>query len=224
MPTQSRDTSHFVLLVRFLVLPQIATLLTQTNRAFRAQDIAGRDLSLKDSLGSASHTARHQNFTTPHPINHFCIFIILVSSFLLPFHRDHRRLSPETPPSLHSRRGHTQPHQTAAMSNRKRSRSVGEENRAECPFTITYANNPSRAEQERHKNKKRKRDGQDDDKRVQIQISPFSPTGSFKTHDTMDLYYTVEPGKRWQDMTRYNSFVRKYLMEFQHRDICKAYD
>ncbi|KAI6754220.1 hypothetical protein HG530_012734 [Fusarium avenaceum] len=93
------------------------------------------------------------------------------------------------------------------MSNRKRSRSVGEENRAECPFTISYANSPSRAEQERHKNKKRKRDGQDDDKRVQIQISPFSPTGSFKTHDTMDLYYTVEPGKRWQDMTRYNSFV-----------------
>ncbi|KAF4464434.1 hypothetical protein FALBO_8727 [Fusarium albosuccineum] len=93
------------------------------------------------------------------------------------------------------------------MSNRKRSRSVPEENRAECPFTVTYANGPSRAEQERHKNKKRKRDGQDDDKRVQIQISPFSPTGTFKTHDTMDLYYTVEPGKRWSDMTRYNSFV-----------------
>ncbi|EEU48417.1 uncharacterized protein NECHADRAFT_74541 [Fusarium vanettenii 77-13-4] len=94
------------------------------------------------------------------------------------------------------------------MSNRKRSRSIAEENRAECPFTIGYANGPSRAEQERHKNKKRKRgEGQDDDKRVQIQISPFSPTGSFKTHDTMDLYYTVEPSKRWQDMTRYNSFV-----------------
>lgn len=96
------------------------------------------------------------------------------------------------------------------MSNRKRSRSIAEENRAECPFTISYANGPSRAEQERHKNKKRKRgEGQDDDKRVQIQISPFSPTGRFKTHDTMDLYYTVEPSKRWQDMTRYNSFVRK---------------
>jgi hypothetical protein len=109
------------------------------------------------------------------------------------------------------------------MSNRKRSRSVGEENRAECPFSINYANNPSRAEQERHKNKKRKRDGQDDDKRVQIQISPFSPTGSFKTHDTMDLYYTVEPGKRWQDMTRYNSFVRKYSIEFRQHDIRGAY-
>ncbi|RKL20550.1 hypothetical protein BFJ72_g15023 [Fusarium proliferatum] len=93
------------------------------------------------------------------------------------------------------------------MSNRKRSRSVGEENRAECPFTISYAPGPSAAQHERHKNKKRKRDGQDDDKRVQIQISPFSPTGSFKTHDTMDLYYAVEPGERWQDMKRYNSFV-----------------
>ncbi|KAF4978058.1 hypothetical protein FZEAL_5523 [Fusarium zealandicum] len=103
------------------------------------------------------------------------------------------------------------------MSNRKRSRSIAEENRAECPFTITYASSPTRAEQERHKNKKRKRDGQDDDKRVQIQISPFSPTGTFKTGpDTMDLYYTVEPGKRWQDMTRYNSFVlngTKYYSE-----------
>ncbi|SCO78509.1 uncharacterized protein FRV6_02722 [Fusarium oxysporum] len=93
------------------------------------------------------------------------------------------------------------------MRNRKRSRSVGEENRAECPFIISYAPNPSRADQERHKNKKRKRNSQDDNKRVQIQISPFSPTGSFETHDTMDLYYTVKPGKRWQDMTRYNSFV-----------------
>ncbi|KAG7421694.1 hypothetical protein DER46DRAFT_48417 [Fusarium sp. MPI-SDFR-AT-0072] len=93
------------------------------------------------------------------------------------------------------------------MSNRKRSRSVGEENRAECPFTITYATGPAATQADRQKNKKRKRDGQDDDKRVQIQISPFSPTGNFKTHENMDLYYTVEPGKRWQDMTRYNSFV-----------------
>ncbi|KAM5356195.1 hypothetical protein ACJ41O_002841 [Fusarium nematophilum] len=93
------------------------------------------------------------------------------------------------------------------MSNRKRSRSIAEENRAECPFTISYSGGPTRADQDRQKTKKRKRDGQDDDKRVSIQISPFSPTGTFKTHDTMDLYYTVEPTKRWQDMTRYNSFV-----------------
>ncbi|KAM6513422.1 hypothetical protein FALCPG4_015845 [Fusarium falciforme] len=97
------------------------------------------------------------------------------------------------------------------MSNRKRSRSIAEENREEFPFTISYANSLSRAEQERHK--KRKREGQDDDGGVQIQMSPFSPTGTFKTHETMDLYYTVEPGKKWQDMKRYNSFVRKYPRE-----------
>ncbi|EXK77181.1 hypothetical protein FOQG_18107 [Fusarium oxysporum f. sp. raphani 54005] len=93
------------------------------------------------------------------------------------------------------------------MSNRKRLGSVAADDSAECPFTISYATGPSDVQQERQKNKKRKRDGEDDDERVRIQISPFSPTGSFKTHDTMDLYYTVEPGKRWQDMTRYNSFV-----------------
>ncbi|EXL65210.1 hypothetical protein FOPG_18555 [Fusarium oxysporum f. sp. conglutinans race 2 54008] len=104
------------------------------------------------------------------------------------------------------------------MGSRKRSRSVGEEKRDSCPFTISYATGPWRAEQEHPKNKKRKRDSQDDDKRVQIQISPFSPKGSFKTHESMDLYYTVEPGKRWQDMTSYNSFilnnVKYYSEEF----------
>ncbi|KAM0540029.1 hypothetical protein ACHAO7_011596 [Fusarium culmorum] len=93
------------------------------------------------------------------------------------------------------------------MSNRKRSRPITEDNLAECPFKISYVSEPSCTHQERHNNKKRKRDSQDDNKRVRIQISPFSPTGSFKTHNIMDLYYTVEPGKQWQDMTRYNSFV-----------------
>jgi hypothetical protein len=99
------------------------------------------------------------------------------------------------------------------MGNRKRLQSVVEENRAYCPFTISYATGPSRADQERHKNKKQKCEHQDDDKRVQLQISPFSPTGRFKTHDTMDLHYMVEPRKQWQDMTRYNSFVREYPMK-----------
>ncbi|EXL40771.1 hypothetical protein FOCG_16715 [Fusarium oxysporum f. sp. radicis-lycopersici 26381] len=41
----------------------------------------------------------------------------------------------------------------------------------------------------------------------QIEKPPFSPTGSFKAHDGLDEYYTVEPTKRWQNMMRYNSFV-----------------
>ncbi|RFN43451.1 hypothetical protein FIE12Z_12313 [Fusarium flagelliforme] len=93
------------------------------------------------------------------------------------------------------------------MGNRKRSRPVTEENSVECPFKISYVPGPSRVDQERHKNEKRKRDSRDDDKRIQIQISPFSPIGSFQSHDTMDMYYEIAPGKRWQDMTRYNSFV-----------------
>ena len=40
-------------------------------------------------------------------------------------------------------------------------------------------------------------------------MSPFAPRGKFKTHQTMDVSYSVEPRKRWLDMTRYNSFVRK---------------
>ncbi|EWY79883.1 hypothetical protein FOYG_16948 [Fusarium oxysporum NRRL 32931] len=93
------------------------------------------------------------------------------------------------------------------MSNRKRSRSVQEKKHAGCPFTITYAPGPSRADEGRRNNKKRKHNDQDGDKEFQIQISPFSPTGSFKAHDSLDVSYTVEPAKRWQDMTRYNSFV-----------------
>ncbi|KPA38502.1 hypothetical protein FLAG1_08662 [Fusarium langsethiae] len=93
------------------------------------------------------------------------------------------------------------------MSNQKRSRSVQEKKHAVCPFTITYAPGPSRADEGHRNNKKRKHNDQDDDKKFQIENSPFSPTGSFKTHDSLDVYYTVEPTKLWQDMTRYNSFL-----------------
>ncbi|KAF4432398.1 hypothetical protein F53441_13835 [Fusarium austroafricanum] len=93
------------------------------------------------------------------------------------------------------------------MSNRKRSRSVGGENRDECSFTISYATSPPAAQKEICKTKKRKRDGQDDGKLVRFQGSPFSPTGSFKTHNTMDLHYTVGPGKKWQEMTPYKTVV-----------------
>jgi hypothetical protein len=98
------------------------------------------------------------------------------------------------------------------MSNRKRSWSVQEKTHAGCPFTITFAPGPSDADKGRRNNKKRKHNDQDDDKKFQIENSPFSPTGNFKAHDSLDVYYTVEPAKRWKDMTRYNSFVRKYSM------------
>lgn len=92
-------------------------------------------------------------------------------------------------------------------TSRKRSRSIPEENRAECAFTISYTTASTRSDQG-PKNKKRK--GQDEEKRSMLQMSPFTPTGKFKSISNLDLHYTVEPRKRWLDMTRYNSFVREY--------------
>jgi hypothetical protein len=94
------------------------------------------------------------------------------------------------------------------MASRKHSRSVPEENRIGCPFTISYP--PSTRANQGQKGKKRKRDSQDNEKKGQFQMSPFSPTGKFKNNSTIDLHYAVEPRKKWMKMTRYNSFVRKY--------------
>ncbi|EXM13058.1 hypothetical protein FOTG_18472 [Fusarium oxysporum f. sp. vasinfectum 25433] len=99
------------------------------------------------------------------------------------------------------------------MSKRKRSLSVREDNCAEFPFTISYETSDSPAHQKGHKNKKRKYDGQDENNRAQSQISPFNPKGSFKTYESMNLKYTVEPEKRWWNMRRYNSFVRFGLVD-----------
>ena len=95
-------------------------------------------------------------------------------------------------------------------SARKRPRAEAEDNRAECPFTIKIVDNK---EKEQKKKKRRRTDGGEDDdvgQKVSLQMSPFSPCGKFRSHETMDLYYQVEPAKKWTDMTRYNSFVCEY--------------
>lgn len=100
-------------------------------------------------------------------------------------------------------------HRAKMSSARKRPRSeTTEDSRAECPFTIRVVD-PK--EKEQKKKKRRRTDGEDDDgaQKMSLQLSPFTPTGRFKTYETMDLYYQVDPPKRWTDMTRYNSFVRK---------------
>jgi hypothetical protein len=101
-----------------------------------------------------------------------------------------------------------------SSKSRKRSRVVTDENRADCPFTVTMVTAPSSEERD-HISKKRKRDGDEDGpgpnnvKKELVQISPFQPRGKFKSNQSMNLAYTIEPRKRWQDMTRYNSFVCK---------------
>ncbi|KAH6982519.1 hypothetical protein EDB80DRAFT_255191 [Ilyonectria destructans] len=92
------------------------------------------------------------------------------------------------------------------MSSGKRRRSVLEENRAQCPFTIALMDDPSQAGHERQRAKKRKCEGQKEQDGMQSQSFPFS-TGAFNTHTTLDLCYFVEPEMEWQSMRRYNSFV-----------------
>ncbi|KAH6977625.1 hypothetical protein EDB80DRAFT_264422 [Ilyonectria destructans] len=92
------------------------------------------------------------------------------------------------------------------MSSGKRRRSVLEENRAQCPFTIALMDDPSQAGHERQKDKKRKCEGQKEQDGMQSQSFPFS-TGAFNTHTTLDLCYFVEPEMEWQKMRRYNSFL-----------------
>ncbi|KAK4105381.1 hypothetical protein N658DRAFT_416262 [Parathielavia hyrcaniae] len=101
-------------------------------------------------------------------------------------------------------------------SARKRPRTEPEDNRAECPFTIKIVD-PKDKEQKKKK-RRRTETGDEDDgaQKINLQMSPFAPSGKFKTHETMDLYYQVDPAKRWTDMTRYNSFVRKSTSSRPH--------
>jgi hypothetical protein len=93
---------------------------------------------------------------------------------------------------------------------RKRPRSDAEESLAECPFTVEHPN-PNDKEK---KAKKRRRQGSEDSTtqqpKLNLQVSPFSPTGKFKDpNNTMDRHFFVTPHAKWLEMTRYNSFVRK---------------
>jgi len=91
---------------------------------------------------------------------------------------------------------------------RKRPRPDLDEARAECPYSIRLVD-PKEKEQKGKKRRKRTEAEEDDGiKKTLPQLSPFSPSGRFKTYETMDVHYVVDPAKQWSDMTRYNSFVR----------------
>ncbi|KAH8882120.1 hypothetical protein GQ53DRAFT_666360 [Thozetella sp. PMI_491] len=109
-------------------------------------------------------------------------------------------------------------------SARKRPRVESEDNRAECPFSIRIVD-PKDKDQK--KKKRRRTDGGEEDdsaSRFHMQLSPFAPSGKFKTFETMDLHYQVDPGKRWTDMTRYNSFVLNGVKYFSEGFIYVAND
>ncbi|KAK3941494.1 hypothetical protein QBC46DRAFT_99875 [Diplogelasinospora grovesii] len=111
-----------------------------------------------------------------------------------------------------------------ASSARKRPRPESEDNRAECPFSIKIVD----PKEKKHKDKKRRRTegggGDDDDTKFHVQLSPFAPSGKFKSHETMDLHYQVDPSKKWTEMTRYNSFVLNGVKYFSEGFIYVAND
>ncbi|KAF5966793.1 hypothetical protein FCOIX_12317 [Fusarium coicis] len=86
------------------------------------------------------------------------------------------------------------------MSNGDRSRSVEGDDYAECPFTISYPTDPSAAA------RKRKRDIHDGTP-FKLAKSPFSKAGGPVTNNPMNLYYTVEPRKKWLDLKTFTTFL-----------------
>lgn len=95
-------------------------------------------------------------------------------------------------------------------SARKRPRTeLAEESRAECPFAARIVDPKEKEQKAKKRRKQIDAGGSEEDvtKKVLEQLSPFAPSGKFKSHETMDYHYAVEPAKRWSEMTRYNSFV-----------------
>lgn len=95
-------------------------------------------------------------------------------------------------------------HDRNARPTRKRPRRGVEEIHADCPFTVMIDKEPTKG-----RKKGPKRRGSAEPQFYQ-QLSPFTPAGRFKTTETLDLNYSVEPSAEWQEMTRYNSFIRKW--------------
>ncbi|EAQ92828.1 hypothetical protein CHGG_01063 [Chaetomium globosum CBS 148.51] len=109
-------------------------------------------------------------------------------------------------------------------SARKRPRAEPEDNRAECPFTIKIVDPKDKEQKKKKRRRTENGDEEDTAQRINIQLSPFAPCGKFKTHESMDLYYQVDPSKRWTDMTRYNSFVLNGIKYFSEGFIYVAND
>lgn len=76
---------------------------------------------------------------------------------------------------------------------------------AECKFEVVYPLAKNKAKKRR---KTEEGPGEDTEKKHHLQVSPFKPWGTFKTHSNMDLHYEVRPVNDWNTMTKYNSFVR----------------
>ncbi|KAJ4146864.1 hypothetical protein LMH87_001423 [Akanthomyces muscarius] len=104
---------------------------------------------------------------------------------------------------------------------RKRSRTIVEDERADCPFQLHISSFPAariKTNEKPSKNKtkpgKKNKNVNTSEEVTLLQSSLFEPTGKFRSDATMGVYYHIEPGKDWISMTRYHSFIlnnEKYL-------------
>uniref|UniRef100_L7J9Z5 BAH domain-containing protein n=1 Tax=Pyricularia oryzae (strain P131) TaxID=1143193 RepID=L7J9Z5_PYRO1 len=78
---------------------------------------------------------------------------------------------------------------------------------ADCPFDARIIDSSDK----KPKPPKRPRTGSAEENdgfdKQRKQLSPFAPNGEFKGRMTMDVYYIVEPTRKWFGMKRYNSFI-----------------
>lgn len=97
------------------------------------------------------------------------------------------------------------------MPSTKRPQSSAKANRAERTYTI-LTRLPTQVESSQHFSRKRKSEGPDEERKAEWhrQTSPFNPKGKFKTNETVDVKYAVDPPADWQAMTRYSSFICRF--------------
>ncbi len=103
--------------------------------------------------------------------------------------------------------------------SRKRSHTIIEDERADCPFELHISSLPVARIEKNEKPSKNKSKLIKKNKNVNIseeaklfQPPLFEPTGKFRSDATLGVYYYVEPGKDWTSITRYHSFIRKSLI------------
>ena len=95
-----------------------------------------------------------------------------------------------------------------SKSRKRRRKGVADDgSRAECPFSIRLIYNDSRYERDWNEPRKRRRHAANG---IRHETSPLVPAGKFKTHETLHVYYSVDPCMQWDNMTVYKNFLCMY--------------
>lgn len=96
-------------------------------------------------------------------------------------------------------------------SKKRRATESEDDKNSHCPFQATIIKVGDNLKPKK-KSAKRLRQEPEQETKVFRQLSPFAQGGKFldRTYPNLDVDYRVTPSSKWTDMTRYNSFVRKF--------------